>query len=341
MSRKPGKSHNESFKLKKELKKLKVEIDQLKKASKNIYILTENDKQKLVLNIQENLKHNIYSPPKFQRSRSPLSSKPKKNCKNTTPNTRKNSVIPENKENCPFNRDAEFLSPQFANTKEMIREKKDPLKSFDQCDTTVVKENQESTSSTTETLQNENNMLKILNNLKIENEKLRSQIKLGKTVFSKEKLKKKHSKNKVSFLDISENSKNLYNQEDKNHPQTSVNLSQKSQKILKNSRRRSTNQVDPAIISIKFRSPSEILRSPNSIMSNIFLFPESAVHKKNQLSVLSASFSKSVSKSPTSISIGNLDISITPKGQSCKNCDYLLFRGRPTKSCSDHKYKIS
>ena len=341
MSRKPGKSHDDSSKIRKELKKLKVEINQLKKASKSIYILTGNDKQKLVLNIQENLKHNIYSPPKVQRSRSPLLSKPKKNCRNTTQNSRKNSVLPENKENCPSSRDIEFLSPQFANNKELIREENDELKCFGQFAGTVLEENHESTNNTTETLQNENNMLKILNNLKIENEKLRSQIKLGKTVFSKDKLKKKHSKNKVSFLDINENSQNLNHNEDKNEPQPSVNLSRKSQKILKNSRRRSTNHVDPAIISIKFRSPSEILRSPKDIMSNIFLFPESTMHKKKQSRVLSTSFSKSVSKSPTSVSIGNLDISITPKGQSCKNCDYLLFRGRPTKSCSDHNYKIS
>ena len=337
MSRKPGRSQEESSKLRKELKRLKVEIDQLKKASKNIYILTGNDKPKLVLNIQENLKHSIYSPHQVQRSKSPINSKSKKIPKDPTERNIKNPILPENKENCSTSR-TEFLSPHFADNNESIKQDSDELKLSGSFNSKLLKENQQYVNKTIEKLQNENNMLKMLNNLKIENERLRSQIQLGKNESRKEKLNKKHSKNKVSFIDLNE-SNQAKHPEEKISMFNNINLSQKSQKILKNSRRRSTNQIDPTFISIKFRSPSEIVKSPKDQLSNLFLFPESATHQKKHSSLLSSSFSKSITKSPTSISIGNLDISITPRGQSCKNCDYLLFKGRPTKSCSEHNYK--
>ena len=338
MSRKPGRSQEESSKLRKELKRLKLEIDQLKKASKNIYVITGNDKSKLVLNIQENLKQADYSPNKVQPSRSPIHSRSKKTVKHPTEKIIKDSVLPENNENFSTSRETEFLSPHFADNTEVLRQNTEEPKIFDQFNTTVLKENHQSVNKAIENLQNENNMLKMLNNLKIENERLRSQIQLGKTESRKENLKKNHSKNKVSFIDLGESSQQAKHAEEKLLMQSKINLSQKSQKTLKKSRRRSTNQADPTFISIKLRSPSEIIKSTQDHYSDLFLFPESATHQKKQ-SILSSSFSKSITKSPTSISIGNLDINISSRGQSCKNCDYLLFKGRPTRSCSDHNYK--
>jgi hypothetical protein len=327
MSRKSRKPEDPT--LRKELKKLQVEINQLKKASKNIYILSGNDQQKLILTIQENLNQNIYPPPKCARSKSPLSRRPNKS---PASKTRQNSSLPEvDKENCPSFSDNDFLSPHFPSSQEVIKEEKnETFESF----STLLTENQENL-KTTENQIPENQMMKMLEELKRENEKLKSQIKLRPTsVKNKDKFKKKHLKNKVSFI---ENNEKSY--EGLNMVQGSLGngpLALKSQKILKNSRNTSSQFNEPTLISIKIMPPSEIVRSPKDLFKNSILFPGTSKNGKRHNKVISSSFSKSINKSPTNISIGNFDISITPRGQSCKNCDSLLFKGRSTSNCPEH-----
>ena len=194
MSKKPVRIDEENNRLRQELKKIK---DEIRKSSQNSSFFSSQDKSKLVTKIKENLEQGIFSPPKkpISNQKSPLHKSKKKN-KQKSPDFKSTSRKSfDNKENQEIMIDQNKQSPNFLlNQEGLVFTDTFSNTYLDPC--SEVLESKRVNEQTLQVLERENNLLKELNSLRLENQKLRTQLKVKK---GKDK-SRKSSTSKVSIV---------------------------------------------------------------------------------------------------------------------------------------------
>lgn len=352
MSKRSSKIEEENNRLRNELKKLRSELKEIKKNCKNPPVFTTETRRKLAMRIHEKLEQGIFSPPKVpvSRSRSPLGSKKVKTSKSPVSRVKFQEKFDGDKENFPQDTLGERKSPEFVTItdehfggKEAIPETQDlssylePEKPLDMSSDQIIEQ--------LHTLKRENRLLKELNSLRAENEKLRMQMR-NKTPRHKERnnsayiLCKNHNKSKRSLEEISLNSsvnsmvskksaKKILKTKDKS-PSHSPKLVSKS-----NSKQDRTCSPLPDELSMK----KSYRKSHNESFSDIFSFTasvkKSSKNKKTK-SDLNISENSGLSKSPSNRSTNRVSPNATPRNKNCDLCDTLLHKGFSTHFCNKH-----
>ncbi|OMJ78715.1 hypothetical protein SteCoe_21392 [Stentor coeruleus] len=350
MSKRSSKIEEENSRLRNELKKLRSELKEIKKNCKNPPVFTTETRRKLAMRIHEKLEQGIFSPPKvpLSRSRSPLGGKKIKTSKSPVNRIKVHEKTDEDKENYPQDTLGERKSPEFVTItddnigeNDIISKTQDlsnylqPEKSLEMSSDQIIEQLQ--------TLKRENRLLKELNSLRAENEKLRLQMR-NKTPRHKERnnsaylLCKNHNKSKHSFevmsLNFSGNSMNskksakkILGSKDKS-PSHSLKCVSKS-----NSKQNRTCSPLPDELSMK----NSYRKSNNENFSDIFSFTASAKKAtKNEKTHcgLSISENSKLSKSPSIRSTNRISPKITPRNKNCDLCDTLLHKGFSTQLCN-------
>ncbi|OMJ68175.1 hypothetical protein SteCoe_34451 [Stentor coeruleus] len=352
MSKRSSKIEEENNRLRNELKKLRSELKEIKKNCKNPPVFTTEARRKLAMHIHEKLEQGIFSPPKVpaSRSRSPLGNKKVKTSKSPASRVKIQEKFDGDKENCPEDTLGERKSPEFVTItdenfgeKDIIPETQDlssylqPEKPLELSSDQIIEQ--------LHTLKRENKLLKELNSLRAENEKLRMQMR-NKTPRHKERNNsaylfcKNHNKSKRSLLEISLNSsvnsmnskksaKKILRSKDKS-PSRSPKLVSKS-----NSKHDRTCSPLPEELSMK----KSYRKSHNESFSDIFSFTASAKKtSKNQKtqSELSIDRNSGLSKSPSNRSTNRISPNDKSRNKNCDLCDTSLCKGLSTYFCNKH-----
>lgn len=307
MSKITSKVDEENGKLRMEIKKLRTELKEIKKKQNFSAALRPKDRNRLVLEIQDKLEMGMFSPPKKPGNRSPLGKNQR--IQSRSPSTKKD--LEGNKENLTI---PDVESPNFLeNKKEFISADTFSNTYLAPSSTASVHEN-----DTFSSLDKENKLLKQLNTLRQENEKLRKQLK------KKKKNPKTHSRN-ISLIKKPTSKKHSISISDLNS--SSISLLSKTSKSRKNLSQIPLKNLPAKAIS---RS-SSFSKSPlRDHFSDIFSFTNSA---KKSLQVTPEAKSLN-SKSPTA---SKKSLNITPRSKHCENCDKLLHKGFSTNYCSKHE----
>ena len=365
MSKISTKIDEENIKLRQELIKLRTELKEIKKNTQYYPIISLQEKNKIALLVQEKLEKGIFSPPKkpLSRSRSPKCGE-KKIKKRKSPNiSKKNiSILDENKENFGINHMPNAESPDFLENKKESSANDtlsivylDPSDSV-QCDIEAL-----------QSLERENKLLRELNNLRIENGKLRHRLKQktptnrSKNV-SFSKISKKSPLKKHSINEIDHNSSIISNPgkvsptpNKINYRKLSINKINKEENYSKSPRvtkkicSSQNHSKNPSIIistkrlnHSKSPSPRPNHQNPEEAFSDVFSFTGSTKKPSNH----SKSFLEETNipknqrslilKSPTNLNDMSKSPNVTPRSRHCPNCDNLLHKGLSTNYCEKH-----
>ena len=374
MSNSSSRVDHENTRLRLEIKKLRSELKEIKRNNKPSLVLSQIDKNKLVVEIKDKLEQGIFSPPKKPLSihKSPLNKSRRNRSKSPDFSKRKSKGLDENKENIIIPSVPDLESPNFFENKisneTIISDSFSKIYLEPSSLSNNANELAQCTVDAVQTLENENRLLKELLVLRTENEKLRTKLKhttpnnrsrnASFAKLSKNVLPKKHSINEIEILEG--NNQNFLKISPKPSRKNSCNIvkSRRTQsitekKVLKDGNL-SIHSIKPSKSPSRGCSPSHsISKSPNrspirvngeESFSDIFSFTGSAqkstkiINVKSTKSIDNTSINQRslILKSPTNLSTRKKSPNVTPRSKHCPTCDQLLHKGFPTVTCTKH-----
>jgi regulator of replication initiation timing len=336
MSRRSVKIEEENAKLRQELKKLKNDLKHSKQHLQYFSVFSQEEKKKLILKTQEKLEQGIFSPPKRPGNpKSPvnkLSTKrsPTPDFKSKNQKTQKNkeNLIEYNTEENPIlleNYGKSFISDTFSNT---YLEPYPDLSDTAQC-----------TIDTFQTLERENKLLKELNSLRVENQKLRSKLtqkplrKLScePSINKSYKATKSRENSLTGYPNCSESFYRPVSPKPclKTSCQSTVNRHNRTKSFDRKSKKHSFAEMNK---SSKLNTPTQTPSKKNHNKAFSDIFSCTAPGKKSRSSLNSISNNKTTTpdylllKSPKSSIQRQRSSSTTPKSKPCPNCSNLLSK---------------
>ena len=373
MSNSSSRVDHENTRLRIEIKKLRSELKEIKKTAKPSLVLSQIDKNRLVVEIKDKLSQGIFSPPKkpMPIHKSPLSKNRRNRSKSPGFSQTKSKVFDENKENIIIPIIPDLESPNFFENKnnkeaeitESLSNTYLEAASFSKDASEAV----QCTVDAVQTLENENRLLKELLVLRTENEKLRNKLKntpknrsrnTSLARLAKNSMPTKHSineieileANKSGFLNVSPNisrknsCKAVKSRRNKSITENTL-LSDKTSLINSRKLKKSPSRgLSPSPTTQKSPNRSPIKVNCEEFFSDIFSFTGSAKKSPNTTTSKSTKSFENTSthnrslilKSPTHLSTSKKSPNLTPRSRHCQTCDQLLHKGFTTITCPKH-----